>query len=69
MDAYDQAQAKRRTLLRTPCGLCGVGSGWCVDAGGHDIRNVFRQHAIRYSLARVQKTLLRALFSKVSFAA
>lgn len=64
MDEYEQAEDERRRLRRTPCGQCGVSSGWCVDAGGRSIRNIHRQHRVRYSLARVDKGVLRALLVK-----
>lgn len=65
MDEYEEVAAERKRLLNTPCGFCGQASGyWCVDAGGHQIRNVNRQHGIRYSQAGVRRGLLRALFVK-----
>lgn len=66
MDEYEQADEDRKRLLATPCGFCGQAPGfWCVDAGGHEIRNANRQHAIRYRQARVQRGgIVRALLTK-----
>ena len=64
MDEYVQADQERRRLRGTPCGQGGVSSGWCVDAGGRQIRNIHRQHRVRYSQARVDRGLLRALLVK-----
>lgn len=61
----DDRDAERKRLLATPCGWCGQGAGWwCVDAGGREVKNVFRQHAIRYSLAKVDRYALRVLMTK-----
>lgn len=65
MDEYEEADVERKKLLATPCGFCGQASGyWCVDAGGREIRNVHRQHVIRYSQAGVKRGVLRALLVK-----
>ena len=65
MDEYEEADAERKQLLDTPCGFCGQAGGfWCVDAGGREIRNVRRQHRIRYSQSGVTRGELRALLVK-----
>ena len=65
MDEYEQAAHERKRLLDTPCGFCGQAPGfWCVDAGGREVRNVHRQHVIRYSQSRVSRGVLRALLVK-----
>ncbi|MBM7790138.1 hypothetical protein [Tenggerimyces flavus] len=65
MDEYEEAELRRKKLLATPCGFCGQTAGvWCVDAGGRAVRNVNRQHGIRYSQSGVRRGLLRALWVK-----
>lgn len=65
MDEYEEADAEWKRLLVTPCGFCGQAAGfWCVDAGGREIRNVRRQHRIRYSQSGVSRGALRALLAK-----
>ncbi|MBM7788969.1 hypothetical protein [Tenggerimyces flavus] len=65
MDEYEEAAQERKRLLSTSCGFCGQAPGfWCVDAGGREIRNVHRQHVIRYSQSGVRRGVLRALLVK-----
>lgn len=65
MDEYEEAELERKRLLDTPCGFCGQAPGfWCVDAGGREVRNVNRQHGIRYSQSGVKRGVLRALWVK-----
>lgn len=65
MDEYEEAELGRKRLLDASCGFCGQAPGyWCVDAGGREIRNIHRQHVIRYSQSGVKRGVLRALLVK-----
>lgn len=61
----EQPEALRQRVLRAPCAFCGQGRGhWCVDAGGRELRNIYRQHGRRYQQAQTTLGELRAVLAK-----